>query len=122
MHELSLAIPIGEYVLKESEGHTVTKIDLQIGALSGIVPEALDLALHVVLQDTAAADAVVAYLVKSGQGQCRYCGTDFTMNDVLDACPRCGELGARILSGMQVFLTGLAFSSGDAVATGHFKE
>ncbi len=111
MHELSLAIPIGEYVLQESsQGGNVEEIVLDVGMLSGIVPDALDLALQVVLQGTNAEKARITYEWQDGEGQCRFCDTRFPMKDVLDVCPGCGQMGAKILSGTQIRLTGLRFS------------
>ncbi|PSR23263.1 MAG: hydrogenase maturation nickel metallochaperone HypA [Sulfobacillus thermosulfidooxidans] len=110
MHELSLAIPISEYVLQESQGRNVEEIVLDVGMLSGIVPDALDLALQVVLQGTCAEEARITYEWQDGEGQCRFCNTRFPMKDVLDVCPGCGQMGAKILSGTQIRLTGLRFS------------
>ncbi|WP_053960302.1 hydrogenase maturation nickel metallochaperone HypA [Sulfobacillus thermosulfidooxidans] len=110
MHELSLAIPIGEYVLQESQGRNVEEIVLKVGRLSGIVPEALDLALQVVLQASCAEKACITYEWQDGEGQCRFCHTRFSMKDVLDVCPDCGQMGAKILAGTQIRLIGLRFA------------
>ncbi|MCY0884381.1 MAG: hydrogenase maturation nickel metallochaperone HypA, partial [Firmicutes bacterium] len=61
MHELSLAVPIAEAVEREAGGRPVQAVVLAVGALSGVVPEALELALTVALAGTSAAGARVEW-------------------------------------------------------------
>jgi hydrogenase nickel incorporation protein HypA/HybF len=87
MHELSIAMGVVEAALEEAEhrGVQVSAVHLRLGALSGVVKDALLFSYEVACQDTPLA------------------GSQLIVEDVpvIVFCPRCQE--ARELASVQLF-------------------
>ncbi|MEW6678326.1 MAG: hydrogenase maturation nickel metallochaperone HypA [Pseudomonadota bacterium] len=97
MHEMSLAegiLQIIEDAAAQQGFARVTEIRLEIGALSGVEPEALNFSLEVVLRQTLAEGARLVLETLPGQGYCLDCGETVPIQALYDVCPRCG--GARV--------------------------
>ena len=110
MHELSLMAALGERVLQEAahqQAQRVTSIELRIGALSGVDPEALRFAAEVVLAGTCAEGASLAIETVPAAFWCRPCAQEFTATDGLSVCPRCAEPSRQMLRGRELSLVAL---------------
>lgn len=103
MHEMSLMEGVLEIVLDNQRAngfHRVTKVILEVGELSGALPEALEFCFSAVMQETAAAGAELELIVVPGQGWCGECQRDFHLESRIDFCPACGAPPSRITGGM----------------------
>ncbi len=105
MHELSIAESIveiiGQYV-KPGELRLVETVHLRIGAQSGVSAEALDFGFEAITDDTPLRDARLVIEEIPYTLRCEDCRADFTGENGLAVCPRCGGLRCTPLSGMEM--------------------
>jgi hydrogenase nickel incorporation protein HypA/HybF len=111
MHEMSLA----EGVLQIIEDHArrqgfarVTAVSLEIGRLAGVEVEALRFAFDAVTRDTVAAGAQLLIDALPGHGWCLACSQAVEVEQLYDACPRCGEYQVQVTGGTEMRVKELA--------------
>lgn len=103
MHELAIASSIVELAVGAARGHKVIRVNLEIGKLSGVVPEAIAFCFPEVAIGTTAegADLVIADI--DGMARCEACGNTFATPDLLTTCG-CGSCRFQRLSGEELNL------------------
>ena len=104
MHELSITENILSTVLEEAKTNhakKITKINLTIGKLSGIVDECVEFYFKLLSENTIAAGATLCFDRPPAQLFCRKCNNTFTPPDLDWICPECGELSLEIISGRE---------------------
>jgi hydrogenase nickel incorporation protein HypA/HybF len=111
MHELSIAqsliTEVQDALPVDCPPEQVRIIHLQVGALSGVVPEALTFAFECLAPDTPLADATLQIHTKPAFWVCQSCNAQWNSTQILDACPTCSGIeirlsGSRDLSVRQV--------------------
>lgn len=107
VHEMAIAQSVLEIVLDECRRHrmkTVDRINVQVGALAAVVPEALTFCFQVVAQGTPAENAALDIETVPVVMRCPLCGELFEMEDRLDMCPQCGPVvsGLSLISGREM--------------------
>lgn len=105
MHELAIAESILTSVEQEIERRqlpAVQKIVVRVGALSGVVPEALQFSFEAIRTDTALAETRLEIEWVDVHGFCRSCGREFDVEDLLFACPICGSGGIEVTRGQEL--------------------
>lgn len=108
MHEVGL---IQEAIRMATENATtagasrVRRICLRVGAMSGVVPDALRFAFDVVCRGTAAEDAVLEIESVPAVCWCSRCQAEFECADFVNECPRCHELSGDLRRGTELELT-----------------
>ena len=110
MHELSIAqsiIEIAEDALKNETAESIKSIDIEIGALSGVIIEALEFAMESVVKNTKLKNAEINYVKVEGKAQCLECNLTFKMNDLLSLCPDCNKARYEIKDGKQLRIKSL---------------
>jgi hydrogenase nickel incorporation protein HypA/HybF len=112
MHELSIAASIvdiaEDYARKEKAG-VITKIEIEVGTLSGIVRESLEFAMEFAVKDTVLEKAKVEINDIPGKGECEQCHTVFEMNDLYTPCPKCNAFNPLIIQGKEMRVSSLYF-------------
>lgn len=110
MHEASLM----QTALEEAERHarargcqTIRVIRLRVGALSGVVPEALAFAFEALKAGSLAASARLEIEHVPARARCGSCQREFTIEDVLFPCPDCGSWESELLQGRELELAQL---------------
>jgi hydrogenase nickel incorporation protein HypA/HybF len=107
MHEVGIAKEAVDAAIEHAEkaGAThVLKIKLRIGALAGVVPEALAFAFEVVTEGTAASGAVFEYEWVPVRCHCAACERDFEPEGIVYECPECGALSWDLRGGRELDL------------------
>ncbi len=111
MHELAIAQSLLSIIREEMKKHGKTKlitIKVKHGRLSAIVPEALDMAILSLTQDTPLADAELLMEEVPLTLRCRECRKEFTPEEtkhVFAPCPHCGEeLGHEVIAGKELYI------------------
>ena len=110
MHELSIAQSICEIALESLQqhpGHVVSKIGLKIGALSDVMPDALDFGFEVSKKEYGLADAQLIIEAVPARGKCRSCGAEFDAAGFRFICPKCDSIGVDLLSGQEMEISHL---------------
>ena len=107
MHEASLAQAILERVEEAATTQgavRVVRIVLEVGELSGVVPEALELALRCLAPGTPAQEAEIVLVRSPAQARCGACGETFHPPWLPCACPRCGSASAALEAGQELLI------------------
>ena len=107
MHELSIIANLFEILeekAREQKSRKIVSLKLQVGALSGVVPELLQSAFDMYRKDTLAEEAVMEIVTVPLQIECLECGAKLTHDDFILSCTRCGSPRIKTLAGTEMFL------------------
>jgi hydrogenase nickel incorporation protein HypA/HybF len=110
MHELSLMEAVRDQALEAAlaEGASrITAINLRIGSLAGVEPEALRFAHTVVMAGTIAAGAELRIDTEAAECHCTACNAPFPAPHGCCDCPRCGAISRVLLRGRDLRLLSL---------------
>jgi hydrogenase nickel incorporation protein HypA/HybF len=105
MHELSIVmgmVDIVEDELRKSESDSVLEIELEIGALSGVIREAMEFALEEGAKNTIIGKARKKIISIPGRAKCNECLKEFDVDDLFTACPGCGSFDSKIIQGEEL--------------------
>ena len=107
MHEYSVTESMLSLALEkagEAGAKRITRINLVIGELSGVVNECVQFYFDVVSKNTIAGGAELAFEVRPLKLRCRKCQTVFTPQNSEWSCPGCHEAGIEIVSGRECYM------------------
>lgn len=110
MHELSIMQGALSQVLDEAAkaGATrVCEIKLRIGALSGVVPEALQFAFEALADGTAAHQAKLTIENVPARFWCARCEREFESASLLAECPSCKTYSRELRAGRELELASM---------------
>jgi len=102
MHELSVCRNVVAIVCERAAGQRVTRVRLEIGRLSAIMPEAIRFCFDICAQGTRAAGAALEIVEVSGLGRCDACSTEVALQAPVGRCPTCGAGGLRLINGEEM--------------------
>jgi len=105
MHELSIAQSIVELADREARNRqavSIEELELEIGALAGIDPAALDFALESAVKGSLSENAHIVVLRIAGEGRCGDCEYLFPVENLFTACPVCGSYAVKIIKGKEL--------------------
>jgi hydrogenase nickel incorporation protein HypA/HybF len=105
MHELSIAQSILDIVSRQVESDklpAVKKIVVRVGALSGVMPDALQFSFEAIIPDTALASSVLEIEQLAIQGKCLECEKQFDVKDFFFACPDCHSTRIEVVRGYEL--------------------
>lgn len=102
MHEMSITQSVVEICEKNAAGCRVTAVTLEIGDLSGVVPEAIEFCFEACSKGTLLEGAVLIIERLPAKGHCTGCGIEFPVSAYYDPCPGCGGYGVAIISGEEL--------------------
>jgi hydrogenase nickel incorporation protein HypA/HybF len=108
MHEVALVEALLESVqeqLRDSgiEGR-VRRLEVVIGRLSGVVPEAFQFAFEVLSPDSLGPDCELLIRTQPAFCRCQDCGAVEEIVELVYACPRCGSHSIRLEGGRELLL------------------
>ena len=107
MHELSVVASLFEILeekVREQKGKRITLVKLQIGALSGIVPELLETAFDIYKKDTIAAEAELKISLVPLKVRCEDCQKVMIKDDFVFICDNCSSTNIKTLEGTELIL------------------
>lgn len=106
MHELSIASSIVETVTEAAAAHPgarVKSVRLRIGALAGVVEDALEFCWQIATEGTPLAGAALEVRKLPLVVHCNHCNADKELNGVQSfRCPLCGEPSADLRQGREL--------------------
>ena len=102
MHELALADAIVAIAAEHAHGRRVARVEVEVGALRQVVPDALAFSLELVASGTAAEGAELVLEEVPVRVECRACGAETAAESFPLACVRCGGLDVRVVDGEQL--------------------
>ena len=107
MHELSITQSMFEIVLQHAEkaqAKKVTKINLVIGEMTGVVAESIQFYLDFLSKGTVAEGVVAVIKMIPPTVKCSSCGRTFAVNQLEWKCPRCGGINLEIIGGKELLV------------------
>ena len=101
MHELSITRNIVAIVSEAARGRRVRAVTLEVGALSGVMAEAIAFCFGVVSAETPVDGARLDIRAVEGRGRCRSCGSEFVAPSLYSPCP-CGSREVDLIGGEEL--------------------
>ncbi|MBX3444571.1 MAG: hydrogenase maturation nickel metallochaperone HypA [Planctomyces sp.] len=121
MHEESLVralLNAASDVLKNAGGVRVLSLRVEVGPLSGVERLLVETAFERLVDDTPCRGAELLCETPPLVVRCRDCAHEFDASVLRFACPACGSLGTRIVSGDEFRLIDVTIvADDDAAAT-----
>lgn len=119
MHELSIAeniVNVGREALSSSglTGRRVRSVCVRVGALSGVVPEALDFCYGLIVQDTPLEGSVLVIEEQPVVVFCPRCGENRPLEDPSRfRCPTCDTPTPELVHGRELELISMELDDPD---------
>jgi hydrogenase nickel incorporation protein HypA/HybF len=102
MHELSITQSVVEICEQNAGGRRVLAVILELGELSGIVPDSVEFCFEACTRGTLLEGARLIIDRVAPKGLCRDCGVEFPVSAYYDACPACGGFTVELLRGEEL--------------------
>lgn len=99
MHEMSLTQGIVEICLQHAAHRQILTVVLEIGRLSGVVPEAIQFCFEACSKDTPLDGAHLQIIETSGTGRCIECCAEQPVESRFSPCRHCGGYAVQLLTG-----------------------
>jgi hydrogenase nickel incorporation protein HypA/HybF len=113
MHEVSImaqTLEIATEYAYNQGANQIHRLKMRIGALSGVVSEALNFAFDVVTKGTIAEGARLEIEIVPVVCYCLHCQIEFQPTNLFYECPQCDRLSNKIIAGREIELTSLEVS------------
>ena len=107
MHELALAEGVIGVVERHAAGRRVTQVELKVGYLRQVVPDALSFAFELVSQGTVAEGAELKMEAVPAAGLCGSCGGRTPLPDLPLVCRLCGSGDVAVTQGEELLVDSL---------------
>ncbi|WP_303721172.1 hydrogenase maturation nickel metallochaperone HypA [Malonomonas rubra] len=105
MHELGITesiVEIAERTAKQQQASKVLSVTVEVGSLSGVVPEALEFCFEACSKGTLLEGAQLLIEKVAARARCRDCAREFPLDDLLACCPVCRSAASELLSGEEL--------------------
>jgi hydrogenase nickel incorporation protein HypA/HybF len=89
---------------KTAQASRITKINLVIGELSGVVGECVQFYFDFLKKDNAAEEATIDFKLVPAELRCRNCLTNFNPQDSDWVCPNCQSTSIEVISGRDCYI------------------
>lgn len=124
MHELSITESVVRTVAEAAGGRRVRVVRMRVGALSGVVPHALEFAWDVATTGTALAGAALEITAVPVAIACGPCAATSDLDEPLPLrCPGCGSREVELVAGREVEIVNADLDDAPtAAATGAATE
>lgn len=110
MHELAVTESILKTALdaaNKENAKTVTDVFLKIGSLSSIVDDSVSFYWDFISKDTICSQAKLHFERIPAKFLCLECNNEYSIEEVLSACPNCGSYKVKLISGDEFQLTSI---------------
>jgi hydrogenase nickel incorporation protein HypA/HybF len=102
MHELALADAIVRICCDHARGRPVTGVEVKVGRLRQVVPDALTFAFELVAAGTPVEGAELELEEIPTRVECSACGATTEVDSFPLACARCGNLDTSVVAGEEL--------------------
>ena len=105
MHEMSIAQSVLDIVLQESQNHKVNRVlsvTVKVGELSAVETESLRFCFDFLTKGTLAEGARLEIERVQVTCHCHKCGSNFTVQELIFACPACKSSRVAMVSGREL--------------------
>ena len=101
MHELSIANGIVAICAERAGDARVTRVRLEIGQLSAVMPDAVRFCFHVCARNTVVEGADLEIIETPGRALCRDCDSEVSLERPVGRCA-CGSANLRMVAGEEL--------------------
>lgn len=109
MHEMAITQSVVDAVCEHAAGRRVHSVKLEVGALCAIAPDSMLFCFDLVTQGTVADGARLDLDIQPGAAQCRSCGAQFDLPDLILLCP-CGSADVKVTAGRELRILSMEVS------------
>ena len=102
MHELSITQGIIDLCLEHARGRRICSLDVEIGELSSVVPEAIEFCFEACSRETLLEGARLVIIRVPGMGRCGECGRETPLAELYGSCRHCGSNRVAIVTGEEL--------------------
>lgn len=105
MHEVGITqslIEIAERHARQEKAESIASITVEIGSLSGVIPESVEFCFEVCTGGTMAEGARLIVKRIQGRGRCQDCRSEFDLDTYTFACPECDGFAVERLCGEEL--------------------
>jgi hydrogenase nickel incorporation protein HypA/HybF len=121
MHELSIAEALVDIVERHARGRRVVEVEVQVGALRQVVPDALSFAFALVCHGTVADGATLVLHEVPAAGRCARCGAESELDAFPLTCRACGSWELEVTRGEELRVEALVCDEAPAMLTTRVK-
>ena len=101
MHELSITRSVVAICAENCNGARVTRVTLEIGKLSAVMPDAVRFCFDICAKATAVEGASLEIIEVPGVAHCLDCEGDVELDDLVGRCT-CGSRNLKLVSGSEL--------------------
>ena len=102
MHEMSITQGIIDLCIEHAGDRRVRSLDVEIGELSNVVPEAVEFCFEACSRETLLEGARLTIIRVPGVGQCLECGQETPLAELYGSCLHCGSNRVTIVTGEEL--------------------
>jgi hydrogenase nickel incorporation protein HypA/HybF len=114
VHELSICEAIVDTTMRRANGRPVTRVNVQIGHLRQVVPDALQFGWEMLTDGTELEGCALDIEQVPATVHCRECGVESTLDMPILCCSACGSFEVRLLTGEEFLLVSLDLAEVEA--------
>jgi hydrogenase nickel incorporation protein HypA/HybF len=118
VHELALAAAVLRIAEQHGRGRRVVRVELEIGELRQVVPEALEFSFAIAANGTPAEGAELTIEKKPIVVSCDACRVETRLATFPLACGRCGSRDVQLRSGEELSVVALELEEEPVAAVG----
>ena len=101
MHELSITRSVVAICAERAGGAQVTRVTLEIGKLSAVLPDAVRFCFDACAKGTAIEGAALEIIETPGRARCRECGAAVALTELVGRCA-CGSADLELVQGEEL--------------------
>ncbi|MDR2957684.1 MAG: hydrogenase maturation nickel metallochaperone HypA [Coriobacteriales bacterium] len=116
MHEFSLmasVLQVAEQSARQANAQRITRITLKIGALTEVLPDAMQFAHQALTPGTLAEGSDLVLNQIEARSRCLSCGLEYTPDRYRRYCPDCAALACELLAGRELEIESIEVENGD---------
>jgi hydrogenase nickel incorporation protein HypA/HybF len=117
MHELSIAEAIVAIAGDHAAGRRVLAVDVKVGALRQVVPDALEFAFELTIHGSSLEGAELRIESVPANGRCLDCGASSELDAFPFACAECGSVDLELMGGEELLVESIEVDD-ELVTTG----
>ena len=107
MHEMSITQGIIDLCIKHAGGRRVRSLQVEIGVLGSVVPEAVEFCFEACSRETLLEGARLNIIRVPGMGRCQECGQETPLTELYAPCRHCGCNRVTVVSGEELRVRGI---------------
>jgi hydrogenase nickel incorporation protein HypA/HybF len=107
VHALAIAGAVVQICCDNARGGTVAKVELKVGRLRQVVPDALAFAFELVARGTPVEGAELEIEEVAARVACPVCAAETEIEQFPLACGRCGSLAVEVVAGEELHVESL---------------